>query len=425
MIRAAFLMVVAVAWPAGQEIHKHVEDLARADSRSAFHAIDALLDLPPAKRASIEEALDALPESAAFYVRVLRDELEAREKLGARYGRLRRVTVDLERTRPVDALEEIKKVTELNIDPGWFLRQPSEEVLDLQLENVPPLEAVRGLCARIKMYPGQGAGKGVLQLWPGPFDMAGATQYRHFLVFADTSGEHAFVDFSGPARRGVVVTVHAVWDHGIDAVDVRPRATLVEAVDDQGIPVSAAQPEFEAQLDEWIRTSGLSQSRTFRRPMVALGRLSPKATRIARLRGFVTALIPVESSRIHLSKFVEEGVSASDEHFQVEASKSRELWGSPTYAVRLKPKRGDAEELRDMPVQVTATLRRFGVRDCSLADRLDGPALELIASPMLTVADQRGVLRADDTAVEALTVFVHRMCVERRIYFELNDLPVR
>src|SRR3990172_3783186 len=150
MMRVFFLVglaVLSVPQEPADPVARQVARLESGDSRTAFDAVERLLQLPEADRARIEAALEKVGKTGGFYATVVREELKTRALLGAKAGTVAPVTIVSERKPALDLVPVLsaKGGLDLAVVSDTDEKVPGEPV-DLRMEGVAPMAALRELC---------------------------------------------------------------------------------------------------------------------------------------------------------------------------------------------------------------------------------------------------------------------------------------
>ncbi len=408
------------------EVQKQAARVSESDPTTSFDAISRLVDLAATSKAEVEAAAAKLP---AFYKEALLEELKAREKLGAKFGKEIRVSLDLKEKSVSEAITELTEASKEKVDTTWAFRdqaQPTTQVT-LKLEDVTFLRALDAICKEPKLWI-YGAEEGVAVYQNGGM-IHGTSIYRHFLLQVSSAEKQRRTEFGGKTKHTLTLRVSGVWDSKAGTIHGRDLR-LVEAVDDKGRTLQA-MPREEGErdlyeVDESVDNGvnvGFDGELRFKLP-------EKDAEKIARVRGSVAFLVPVKTATLTLACKEGKPEPVSDDFVefsivelpgQVEQRGGFQRFNSEEVKVRVKPK-GDLEALKKTPLAFTMKVKDQEAYRASVYGRVVDGALEYTLYPMMRGQQFGG---GDAMNYESITIHAHRECVERRVSFEFRDLPLK
>ncbi len=379
---------------------------------------------------AVERLLRAPDDPAAveklepFFQRVARDEQAARKALGARYGTVRPVTIKVQGKKPAEILAEIVKQGGLEVDTTYSLQRQPGEPLDLAVEDLTPLGALREFCAATKLTPSTSAGRGPIFLHQGGGEIGPGMAFRNFLVTHAVTSRNLVLDFAGPPSKGLLVSFNLLWDPGLDVIDVRDEVEVLEAVDDKGRALGRAPEAYVAAQRRSAEASGRSGWLGLRNPQLLLAAPEPDAAAIARIRGRAVALLSAEASSLVLDKVDEGPQSGENDAFRARADASGDRMGQSSVQVRITPKGMTPAEFLARPLQLKVRIGSLGERSCTARVRVEGGEVVLEGQPAYHPADWQGA-RPGERNITGVTVTLHTRCLERNAWFELAGLPLK
>jgi hypothetical protein len=378
-----------------------------ADARASFDAVSRRVERGDGDESGISDA---------FYREVLRSELEAKSRLGERFGREKRIRV--KGGRPASAYLEDLEAAGLAVRARYVEAFESEDAIELALEGVTPLEALRALCLKTGAEA-HAEGPGRAGLSSGALGEGEALAYRNFLVAAGARRRAEVADFGGPPKRGIEVALTLIWDRGVELATLSAPVVL-EATDENGKALALAEPGFLEALGEQYRTRSELELGD---PWPAGVGLAPTASKkIARLRGYVVAGIPVEASEFRFEKPGAGGpVVREDGQFEARLEGlscfETRVGGAADaeLGLRIRPKSGGPERMRGLPVTAAG-----------LWERGDGPGLRFWGWGRVEKGEAayRGLAVTRRAELSALVVRVVRKVEPRRLYFDLRDIEL-
>ncbi len=330
-----------------------VDTVNERDPAASFRAISDLVDLADTRREEVEKEAARLP---AFYREVLVSELKAKRELGERFGRGMRIDLKGDGRRFWDYVEEVGRHPGMAIDINPYLREHfGKEPMEVDLENVWPLQALVILCDRSNHY--------VSGVWDGrvsvnhrgyptfPYVPPPWFFYRNIAVPQPAPRWRKLIDFGGPPRWRAIFRISPTLGPETKVV-MWQDLKVIEAVGEDGKALKLAAPEDTAIPGcEWRSPSGAPEDMEF-----ALDFGERKESKIQKLRCSVVGRVPKEWRRYVLDKLDgPDGGKAEDEDFVITVrDPSAEDFPFVGYQVgfRIRPKKIRHADLADVPVTV-------------------------------------------------------------------------
>jgi hypothetical protein len=412
---AAVLSLPTVQDPAA-EVKRQAARITAKDPAASFDAVSRLVDLAGGSKEAVDAAANALGDDVAFYRKALKDELDARVRLGDRYGAVQRITIDAKEKTLSSVMQEVVEKSKEKIDAYWLLQSRGSQTVTVKAEDVPVLEALRAVCAEAKVrLTVQG---GVLQLYDGGGGSAPAFQYRNFLLTASTIQKTRDVQFGGAVVRSVNLTLTAAWDRGV-TVARTDGIEVLECLDDKGRVIEPLKKEEEKAP----ASDSPTVANVYGFSAAAVARLAwppEDAEKIALLRAALVLRVPKETSSFALA-VAEKGTAKSDDHFEATLDGVRTERNRTEAVVRLKPK-GALADFRKMAVIFRLKVKDGDLRLCYGSGKAVEGTVEYTVNPRLLGEEQATGKKVE---IESVEVVVVRTTEDRRVYFELKDLPLK
>ncbi len=386
------------------------------DSRASFRAIAALVALDREHRKATEEGATKLP---AFYREALLSELCLRDELGEPFGREVRVTLKGESLAAAAHAAELETLTGLRLETSSLRRQAGEPIAFEPGERS-AMEALVELCAKAKVVPGAGSSSTIV-LNPSPNEMP-PWCYRNFALFPGYVSLAKKIDFSGKAAWKGLVWCSPLSDPGVRPAGWSPEFRLIEAVTDKGVLIEAApkdRPTAFRTTDEDAPKSGYARAPSF---TVALRLPDPLPEKIARLRGVATVQLAKSVREFSLAG-TGETARAEDDDFEVVLTDG-ELGETyqPEAIFTVRPKKMKPEQLLALPLRAEPAYKGLGRGQTHYESKIVGKMVEYRVRwwPF----DYSGI-RDGRPELESLKVSMTVGHVERPVYIELRDLPLK
>ncbi len=411
MTRAALICVLLLTQEQS-EVDKQAARITDKDPAASFDAISRLIDLAATSKPAVEAA--AAKVSDSFYRTVLEEELKARERLGAKFGTVTRISIDVKDKTLASVLQELTEKSKEKLDAYWVMQSRGSQGVTVKINDAPVLEAVRAICAEahlratlqyglIQIYEGGGVGNGP------------ACQYRNFLISAWSLQKTREIELGGPANKILYMQLQALWDRAI-MVARAEKSEIIECVDNKGraIPVAPEEAKPPSTADPAVISNGLSWGWA---PSVRLQWPAEDAEKIARLRGAFTILVPDATASVVLK---EKGAKATDDAFEATLEGMRSERNRAEAVVRIKP--ASLDEFRKMTVGFRVKVKDGDERWCYATGRVTDGVVEYTVSPRLTGEESSGRKVIE---IESVEVMVIKTTLPRRIFYEFRDVPLK
>jgi len=385
------------------------------DPEACFDAVARLADLPASARAEIDAAVAAMPDELAFYKSALAEELKTRDRLGDKYTREARVTIDAKDKQPSEILRDIMEQSKDRVESTWaFQGGGGQQPVTMKLDNVPYLAALRTLCkeAKLRIYSYGGA----LTLYRGGGDGGPTFQYRNHLVTIDSVQRNRRVTFGAGEKRSLILSGQVLCDMRANVVDLS-KVEAIEAVDDKGRKLDVLPDDKPDTLADESAENAANANPHLGLTMT-LAPPEKGVEKIARVRAQVVLHVPRTTSRYVVP--ADKPEKASDEHFEVSVESTTTVHRQIHTIVRVRPK-GDLKAFLEMPVQIRMKTKDGTERPCYANGKVAGGAVEYTAQRYQTAEEQ---MQGRVPELESVVIMVHRETVERRIAIEFRDIPV-
>ncbi len=385
--------------PLNGEPAKPAARAAEPGPRTSFREVARIVDLT---RAEAEKAAAGLP---AFYRDAVLDDLKARERLGDRFGRDARISIDAKADSVDRVINALKRGSGIPINA----EEPQDVQaarITLKLDDVPLMEALAAVCREAKLTPFM-ANDSIACVYDS-LGFAATSAYRDFLVVLQPIERAWETDFGGSSRGRFGVQLVLIRRPETPIVGIG-GVELVEAADDKGRALERTKPPWEAEPEAttvWNAGEG-------HLPRLFLTWPGRDASKIARLRGSVAVRFALETSRFEFAA-PKEGEQRADDHYELTVTGA----GGTGFAVRVKPK-GGIEELKKAPVELRVRMKGLdeAITYASVHPE-EAAIIYLVPVPVDDEGHAAGV-------VESAEVLIHRTTVERKIRFEFVDVPLK
>lgn len=383
----------------------------RLDGARALDAAARLVDLAEAAPRQVEAALAGKP---AAYRELVEAERAVRAKVGAKFGKPERVTLDVTKKPWREVLDEIRPKLAVPLDLEHMNRMPEGDGVTLKLEEATPLEALTAFAKAAGL--GLWTNMGKFGLYPGGGSpVMAASGYRNFLTQLLDLRKVRTTDFGEDVGRAAVLRLGFFSDGGAEAVpapDAGPE--VAEAVDDKGraLPAFPRKDNPYEGRDNWRNAEVTGHYREVRVRMA-----DDQAEKIRLLRGHLRVMVPLETSRFGFTRTSLNGQKVSADGYTAEWLGISEEDGTTIVRIRVTGPAG--KDLKKLPMAVRMQPKTGPEARLGYFFKEIPAGLEL--SVEMREEDEEGNL----VPPEKVELLLHRTCVERRIPFEFRDLPLK
>jgi hypothetical protein len=394
------------------DVAKQAARVGEKDSRASFDAVSRLADLAAASRPAVEAAAAKLPD---FYRDVLLEELRARERMGGRYPKVRRLSIDAKDQPPLTVFSEINAKHGEALELSFFNRGAAAGApVTLRIEDASFMEALDAACRQCKA----GVMLNGTRLAVNPFQAnVGMFSFRHCLVQVTAASRSRKIEFGAGETRSFRLTFQLLWESDAGILRV-VKARVTDAVDSGGKAVAAlpeppAEPAPPRKEGDPVVVTNVLQG--WNQEEVALE--VPPGDTLKRLRGWYDVLMVNETSSFEFASLDKEE-KKGDDHYAVEAGRKKE-GDQLKLVIRVTPKAG-VEAFLKSSVEVRGVWSGSADMPLYLQGRVVESRVEYtLALPTSELAQQ---VTPD---LKSITLRIHRAPFERRIPFEFIDLPVK
>lgn len=433
-VRGTFAILLATLAATQDPLDDPLKALESGDPKRALAAADALVDWK-GDDAALKARLDALPDGAKFYARMILAERDALKARPDHHKPPKRVDVAFSALSLDAAIEKCSEAIGYPVrKEDWGGDEDANKEITLDLKQATPLEVISTL-ARESGYDLYSRGDAyVLQRdWGGGAPPAPPAFWRNYMVRVDQIEIERSTDFQNGPQRLLQLNASLYFDaHVADACSWKSKTTLLEAVDDKGVslvrPEPAETPAAPGFSDPPKPDAPVRHLSSCSEGLVSLNfdlrPLSDGATKIARFRAAVDVSVPKSLADLKVDPFKPGDYECGPYKVTVE-NLARKRW---EWSLRVRVRRVDGKDLDtdSLHVHVEATPGEAQTYNNYVNGRLSKP--DEAVYEMNFYESGGFVVEGEDAEPNpALLKSVRVKAVESttfRVYVELSDVPV-